>query len=427
MKRIVLMFTAMMTLFAAVSCEKASTPTISFSKSYYVMQADAAVDVEIVLSEPAETDISVDLAFKGDAVIDEEYSVSDQKVTIKASESSAKLTITPLNNLADKEIQMSIVGMPTGYIAGEIPTAIVAIEGKEQLIYSFTTKKTDVMETYEIVAKITGVKSGDKFVASEDLKLPVKVTKAEGVKEDAFSIDGDALLLKKGENTAKLKVKAGNVALGSEALVTVSVDAGPRFIKGDISEIQLNFTGVLKISDLLGSWTFKEVYNLEEMELWFMEMEDDPALCPTHNAGFKLTFSANEDGTFKVTPSGGGDWMKFFRDSEISWATPKNVIDGKITGKYCTKENNMFMGALTPAITDFQLTYFKMAKANRSFDNNAEKIGEGMIAMRFNEEGNLEVHLKDYDEPPFGFMWWDPTSKNNFEMFAFASVFEKVK
>ena len=119
--------------------------------------------------------------------------------------------------------------------------------------------------------------------------------------------------------------------------------------------------------------------------------------------------------------------MKFFRESEISWATPKNVIDGEITGKYCTKENNMFMGAMTPAITDFQLTYFKMAKANRSFDNSAEKIGEGMIAMRFNENGNLEIHLKDYDEPPFGFMWWDPSSKNNFEMFAFASEFKKVK
>ena len=69
-----------------------------------------------------------------------------------------------------------------------------------------------------------------------------------------------------------------------------------------------------------------------------------------------------------------------------------------------------------------ELTYFSLSSVNRSFDNESESLGTGAIAINYDADGNLLVHLKDYDEPPFGFMWWDGFEG---EMFGFVSRFTK--
>jgi hypothetical protein len=53
-------------------------------------------------------------------------------------------------------------------------------------------------------------------------------------------------------------------------------------------------------------------------------------------------------------------------------------------------------------------------------------MGEAVVVFRLRSDGNLAVELRDYDAPPFGFMWWDD-KKFDIEMFSFASVFTPVR
>jgi hypothetical protein len=44
--------------------------------------------------------------------------------------------------------------------------------------------------------------------------------------------------------------------------------------------------------------------------------------------------------------------------------------------------------------------------------------------MRLLSNGNLEIHLRDYDQPPFMPNWWN-ASRFDADMFGFCYVFKK--
>jgi hypothetical protein len=154
-----------------------------------------------------------------------------------------------------------------------------------------------------------------------------------------------------------------------------------------------------------------------------MEYEDDPELLPTHNEGFKFTIAEN-DGVYTLTPSGSGDWLKYFKECELNYTAPVNTqSDAVVTGPYTTTENQMFVYESDG--NEFDYTYFSLSSVYRNFDGNAEAVGAGAIAITYDADKNLIVLIRDYDQPPFGELWWDPGYDP--DMFSFASRFVKAE
>ena len=424
MKRILAILASVAMVMAAVSCEKEQAPTLSFAKAQYVLLADAPLTVEVVADVAPSVDLAVELSFTGDAVLDTDYSVSSTSAVIPAGQVKGSVTVTPLNNFeAGKSIVISM-NLPAGYQLGNNATATVAVDAKEQLTYSFAVAQANVADRYVVKLELSGVDSGADWVASTDMEIPYTVTPAAG---DDLTFEDDALVVKKGENVATLVVNAGEIE-GDPKEFVIAVDeakAGARFNKGTNGTITLNVMGAMKLSKLVGTWEFAETLDLEELELWFMEMEDDPELLPTHNEGFKFTIS-EKDGVYTLTPSAEGDWAKYFKECQIDYCAPieDNMCSyGTITGPYTTLENQMFV-AEADGVAELAYTWFSLSSVYRNFDGNADATGAGAIAIANDAEGNLIILIKDYDQPPFGELWWDPGYEP--DMFSFASRFVKA-
>lgn len=425
MKRILTILASVAMVMAAVSCETEQTPSLTFGKSHYVLQADAPLTVDLVTDIAPAADLTVELAFTGTAVEGTDYSVSAKSVVIAAGQTTGSVTITPEQNYsADKTIEIAML-LPAGYEAGNYATATVAVEAKEVLLYSFAVEQANVSDKYTVKLNLTGVTTGDKWVATADMEIPYTVTPDAG---DALEFADDAFVVKKGSNVATLEVNAG-VVEGEPKTFAITVDeasAGAGFSSGTNESISLTVVGQMRLSKLVGTWEFAETLDLEELELWFMEMEDDPELLPTHNEGFKFTIAENaEDGTYTITPSGEGDWMKYFQAGSITYTVPVNICaKGVVTGAYTAMENQMFVEE-SEGVADLEYTYFKVSPVYRNFNGDASASGEGVIAITYDADYNLIIMIRDYDQPPFGEMWWDPGYEP--DMFSFASRFVKAE
>lgn len=434
MKKVVYLLALAACIFTA--CEKTPDPiAVSFEKGQYVLLADASTEITVTLSSAAEKAVSIPLTFSGEAVKDQDYTVSSETVSIAAGATSGSITVTPKDNYSEKTIQVGFYQIPDGYVAGNYTTANVAVEAKTVLLYSFNSTKYDVLDKTVIKVDIQAMGSLTEFAATEDIDLPYKVEGAA----DAIEIVENAIKIKKGSNYGTLTVIAKDLALDAAAAkVTISVDAekaGPRFAPGTNVSTELTVKGVLKISSLLGTWNFGGTYGSDpdfELEMWFEEMEDDSSLLPLDNAGFTLTFAEEKDENgnvtgYKIIPGGEGSFNNFYRESSITWTAPiadNLTTPGEIISDFCSQELNMFVAEYDPNIeSDEFLTWFSV-NANRSFDNTNESLGTAAIAMRVGADGELVIHIKDYDQPPFGEMWWDGYDP---DMFAFASWFTRAE
>lgn len=426
MKRILTILASAAMVMAAVSCEpEQETPELNFGKSHYVLLADAPLTVDVVTDVAPSADLAVALSFTGEAVKGTDYSVSAESVVIPAGQLSGSITITPEQNYTSGKSIVIAMTLPAGYQAGKNATAAVTVDAKEVLLYSFAVTQANVTEKYTIKLNISGVNSGKDWVASADMEIPYSVTPETG---DALKFAADAFVVKKGENVATLEVSAG-VFNGDPKTFVISVDetaAGAGFSSGENASISLAVVGKMALSKLVGTWEFVETLDLEELELWFMEYEDDPELLPTHNEGFKFTIAENEeDGTYTFTPSGEGDWMNYFQTAVIDYTAPVNTCSkAVITGDYTALENQMFVGE-SEGVGDLEYTYFSLSSVYRNFDGDASATGTGAIAITYDADYNLIVLIKDYDMPPFGEMWWSEPMDP--DMFSFASRFVKAE
>ena len=429
MKRILSILTSVAMVITAVSCNPEQTPSLSFGKAQYVLLADAPLTVDVVTDLAPAANLAVELLFTGDAVKDADYIVSATSVVIPAGQAKGSVTITPLNNFeAGKSIVISMK-VPTGYQLGKNATATVAVDAKEMIMYSFSTAQANVADKYVVKLNLTGSESGADWVASADMEIPYTITPAA---TDAIVCASEVLVVKKGENVATLVVNAGEIEGEPETFV-IAVDqtkTGGRFVAGTNSSIELKVMGAIKLSKLVGTWSFEEVLDLEELESWFEEyfLEGDdssnPELLPTHNEGFTFTIT-EEEGVYTLTTSGTGDWTKYFKECQIDYTAPINMCaEGLVTGPYTSSEYQMFV-AESELVENLEYTYFSLSSVYRNFDGDADAVGQGVIAITYDADGNLIVLIRDYDQPPFGELWWDPGYEP--DMFSFASRFVKAE
>ena len=402
----------------SVACSEDGKITVEFEKTLYTVHGGGSVDIAVNVSEPAASDISIGLLFSGSASADK-YAASFDTVTIPAGETTGTVTISDIRISQEEQIVVGIVSCPSGYTPGAKSVTIVTVDAEELLVCSFATTSDNAIGSYRARIDVSGAVSGKDLSLNEDVVIPLT---ASGAAASYLNFGGEPhALLKAGDKVAIAEFSL-NPGFEEGAEVKLSIKEGEdRILIGNNETITLKLYGAEIPEALLGTWTFDHVFDIEEVEEFFGEMEDDITLLPTHNEGFTLTFEKDDAGIITVTPNDKGDFAKFFRTATVTPTEPINYSsEGTVTGMNTVSEINMFM-----AMEDYDVhtcSYYKLSEANRAFSSEVETLGEAVVIFTL-VEGGLQVEFRDYDTPPFGEMWWDPEFDP--DMFGFASLFVK--
>ena len=405
----------------AAACTKLGIPTIEFASltgNIYLGTESTPVEIKTNLASESDATASVRISYIGSSL--KELASVEQSVTVPAGETSVTLDVPNRpEELAEDEIVTSIkltfTALPAGYVPGAKAICLLSPSTSEALICSFAYEEADLIESLRVKVSISGSLSGKDWTANGDMSIPVEFS-GEGSKY----IRSDGLVeVLSGENSGALEIKAKEGIHDLNAPLGISL-AGEGVIAGDVETMLVTVRGIPTIETLGGEWKFVEIVNKEDLEYCY---EDVLELCPIHNEGFSLSFSS-KDGGIVLSPSATGDFANYYRECSISNCEPKNMVaKGVVLGSCSSEEENMFVMPIYSRPT--QEIYYKLPSVNRSFDNSAESLGEGVISLSFLSDDEIIVSIHDYDEPGFA-LWWED-GKFDAEMLGFASLFRRQK
>lgn len=424
MKRTIAILAA--AVVCAAACTKLGIPTIEFASltgNIYLGTVSTPVEIKTNLASESDATASVRISYIGSSL--KELASVEQSVTVPAGETSVTLDVPNRpEELAEDEavtsIKLSFTALPAGYVPGAKAICLLSPSTSEALICSFDYEEADLIESLRVKVSMSGSLSGKDWAANGDMSIPVEFN-GEGSKY--ISSDGLVKVLN-GENSGTLEIKAKEGIHDLNAPLGISLLAGEGVIAGDVETMLVTVRGIPTIETLGGEWKFVEIVNKEELEYFYLEMEDDLELCPIHNEGFSLSFSS-KDGGLVLSPSATGDFANYYRECSISNCKPKNMVaQGVVLGSCSSEEGNMFVTEIYSRPT--QEIYYKLPSVNRSFDNSAESLGEGVISLSFLSDDEIIVTIRDYDKPGFGLNWWNG-DKFYADMFGFASLFRRQK
>ena len=405
----------------AAACTKLGIPTIEFASltgNIYLGTESTPVEIKTNLASESDATASVRISYIGSSL--KELASVEQSVTVPAGETSVTLDVPNRpEELAEDEavtsIKLSFTALPAGYVPGAKAICLLSPSTSEALICSFAYEEADLIESLRVKVSISGSLSGKDWTANGDMSIPVEFS-GEGSKY--ISSDGLVEVLS-GENSGTLEIKAKEGIHDLNAPLGISL-AGEGVIAGDVETMLVTVRGIPTIETLGGEWKFVEIVNKEDLEYCY---EDVLELCPIHNEGFSLSFSS-KDGGIVLSPSATGDFANYYRECSISNCEPKNMVaKGVVLGSCSSEEGNMFVTGIYSRPT--QEIYYKLPSVNRSFDNSAESLGEGVISLSFLSDDEIIVSIHDYDEPGFA-LWWED-GKFDVEMLGFASLFRRQK
>ena len=420
MKRTIAILAA--AVVCAAACTKLGIPTIEFASltgNIYLGTVSTPVEIKTNLASESDATASVRISYIGSSL--KELASVEQSVTVPAGETSVTLDVPNRpEELAEDEavtsIKLSFTALPAGYVPGAKAICLLSPSTSEALICSFAYEEADLIESLRIKVSISGSLSGKDWAANGDMSIPVEFN-GEGSKY--ISSDGLVKVLN-GEKSGMLEIKAKEGIHDLNAPLGISL-AGEGVIAGDVETMLVTVRGIPTIETLGGEWKFVEIVNKEDLEYCY---EDVLELCPIHNEGFSLSFSS-KDGGIVLSPSATGDFANYYRECSISNCEPKNMVaKGVVLGSCSSEEENMFVMPIYSRPT--QEIYYKLPSVNRSFDNSAESLGEGVISLSFLSDDEIIVTIHDYDKPGFAFKWWDD-AKFDAEMLGFASLFRRQK
>lgn len=405
----------------AAACTKLGIPTIEFASltgNIYLGTESTPVEIKTNLASESDATASVRISYIGSSL--KELASVEQSVTVPAGETSVTLDVPNRpEELAEDEVVTSIkltfTALPAGYVPGAKAICLLSPSTSEALICSFDYEEADLIESLRVKVSISGSLSGKDWTANGDMSIPVEFS-GEGSKY--ISSDGLIEVLS-GENSGTLEIKAKEGIHDLNAPLVISL-AGEGVIAGDVETMLVTVRGIPTIETLGGEWKFVEIVDKEDLEYFY---EDILELCPIHNEGFSLSFSS-KDGGIVLSPSATGDFANYYRECSISNCEPKNMVaKGVVLGSCSSEEENMFVMPIYSRAT--QEIYYKLPSVNRSFDNSAESLGEGVISLSFLSDDEIIVSIHDYDEPGFA-LWWED-GKFDVEMLGFASLFRRQK
>ncbi|MCR9011523.1 hypothetical protein [Gabonibacter chumensis] len=356
--------------------------TLSFDRAVYILQAEAPLEVTLLASVPASEAFSVPFDITGTAVLDEDYTISARQFEFKPGESSAKIVITPKDNLNEgREIKLALKPV-SGYRLWNNKIAMIPIELKERFSCSFMKAKAELTQKLDVEIQISGELNSNS-VPSVDLHLPFIFTEATTAELGKhFSIEGDVneFVIPAGQKKAKISINFLALEAGKD-IIELELDPDARFFVGDYNRLTIKIVGPSFYERMLGKWAFKEFASYEFIVGW-CEYPNDLDNMPLDNRPDDiLEFISGEKDELKVHMT--GDLRKYFRDSEVT-----------------------FLGEIEDEVSDLEdiilLPYMELSNVNVTFSDNQTDIRPARVGFRVLDSGKtLEVHIVDFEPVDF--------------------------
>ena len=374
---------------AACSDDDSSGAKLSFSRSIYILPSNGSLEVELRASVAPETDLSIPVIIEGTAILDEDYEISANGFMIKAGETSATLTITPKNNLtANREIRLSINPV-SGYALGDKKIAIIPVEVKEHIMYTFKPVIYRLLSEIDIRIEVEGENSGSSFRATTDIVLPIEIDPSStAILNEDFELENGitSVTIPKGSYYTRFKIKikegAGDYT-GKNAILKLGtpVDNSELYYPGSFVSYNIKLDQ-LKFTDMLGKWKPVEIKDKDNYVYIGMPDEDWVNSLPENNgANDYLEFVHQEDGTDKIIPYLTGDLKNFFCNPQGHTV----VFDHIEKGIY-----NWI------ADEEYDAPYFITSQVNRCFSKRKTELGNAFIGLDKIDDNNIIIYFHDF-------------------------------
>ena len=383
-------------MVCATSCkdDDSSDAQLSFSRSIYILPAIGDLEVELRASVAPASDMEVPFTVEGSAVEGEDYTLSDTKFILKAGETTARLTVSPKNNLtAGREIRLALIPV-NGYSLGNKNVAMIPVEVKERIMYSFTSSYSRLLSEVEVWVELRGETTGTGFVAPSDINLPISL--AEGstavLGTDLELQDGmTSVTIKQNERRTHFTVKLVEGAedyAGKTAVLQLSAPTNDTemyyagsFVSCTIALDQLKFT------DMLGKWKPVAITNKDAFVMLEIPEEEYDGLLPETNAqGDYLEFVHEADGTDKIVPHLTGDLTSYFCNADGH----KIVFDHIEKGFYDWANWD-----------ELDIPYFTISGVNTLFSKKKVETGDVFIGLDKIDDDNIYVYFHEYTPTDF--------------------------
>ncbi len=383
-------------MVCVTSCKEddSQNAQLSFSRSIYILPAIGELEVELRATVAPETDTEVPFTVEGSAVEGEDYTLSAQKFVLKAGETTAKLTITPKDNLTSgREIRLALVPV-NGYSLGNKNVAMIPVETKERIMYSFTSSYSRLLSEVEVWVELQGETTGKDFTAPTDIKLPLSLAASSTavLGEDVEVEDGMTYVtIKQKERRTHFTVKVAEGAedyAGKTAVLQLSApeDDAELYYAGSFVSCTL-LLDQLKFTDMLGKWKPVAITNKDCFVMMEIEPEEYEGLLPENNAATDyLEFVHNADGTNMIVPHLTGDLTSYFCNP----AGHKIVFD-HIKKGFCDWST----------FEEYDIPYFKISGVNTLFSKKSQEVGDVIIGLDKIDDNNINVFFHEYTPTDF--------------------------
>lgn len=363
--------------------------TLSFSRSIYILPASSSLEIELRASVAPEQDLEVPIQLTGTAVKGTDYTISAEKFVIKAGEKKATLLITPKDNLTEgQEIRVAIT--PTGgYSLGNKNVAMIPIETKEKIMYSFSTANGRLLSDLNVTVQLKGETTGTSFRASEDIHIPFDIVDGgTAILGKQFEIKGGAkeFVIPAGDNKATINVKipdggAGDNPTGKYFILKLNPPTvnSEFYFLGSYGTFKCTLSQ-LKFSDLVGKWKPVGITNKDA----FVSMEIPEAeyvgLLPEKN--------------------GASEYLEFVSDGQSDRIIPH--LTGDLKNFFCGPEHTVVFDYIKKAFDDFStwtsidIPYFKVAGVNKLFSASKTEIATVIIGLDKIDDNNINIYFHEY-------------------------------
>lgn len=374
---------------AACNDDDSSAAKLSFSRSIYILPASGSLEVELRASVAPETDLSIPVIIEGSAILDEDYEISANGFVIKAGETSATLTITPKNNLtSNREIRLSINPV-SGYALGDKKIAIIPVEVKEHIMYTFKPMVYRLLSEIDIRVEVEGEYSGSKFRTTTDVVLPLEIDPSStAILNEDFEFENGitSVTIPKGSyyTIFKIKIKEGaEDYTGKNVILKLGtpVDNSELYYPGSFASYNIKLDQ-LKFTDMLGKWKPVEIKDKDNYIYIGMPDEDWVNSLPENNgANDYLEFVHQEDGTDKIIPYLTGD-LKYFFCNPQGHTVVFDHIEKSIYNWVADEE--------------YDAPYFTTSQVNRCFSKRKTELGNAFIGLDKIDDDNIIIYFHDY-------------------------------
>lgn len=393
----------------SVSCnddDDSSGAKLSFSRSIYILPSSGSLEVELRASTAPETDLTVPVNIEGTAILDEDYEISAKEFILKAGETSAVLTLTPKNNLtADREIRLSINPV-AGYTLGDKKVAIIPIEIKEHIMYTFKPISFRLLSEIDIRIEVQGENSGTKFKAPMDIVIPLEIDPSStATLDEDFEFDNDitSITIPQGSNYANFKIRIKEGAedyVGKNVILKLNTptDNSELYYPGSFTSYNIKLDQ-LKFTDMLGKWKPGQITNKDLFINMEIPDEEWVGMLPENNdANDYLEFVHNDDGTDMIVPH----------------------LTGSLTSYFCNPNGHTIVFSEIGHYEDFatweeyDISYFTISQINTLFSRKRTELGDVAIGLDKIDDNNIIIYFHEYTPTDFfvqtaGDYGFDPT------------------